>query len=473
VVEGSSAAIDPGAAPVLPDGVPVRRLAATLAAVANARGGTVWIGPEGLADAGAVEAARARVAQAALACEPPLESLTVRAVERDGRTMLAVDIPVGLAYVYSVNGRYWVRQNARNRPLGGRLLQQLILERGAADSASTAFEALPAPNATLEDLDWDRVRAYLARGLPREAGAPSTPTADVLSLSGPDLTRELGRGTGCLILQGDHAQPTFAGLLMFGLAPQHFLPSSEITLVRYAGRQMGDEFIREEVRGTLPEQILRAEAFLANNMRRGHRLSGWQRDEQTEYPLEAVREAVVNAVAHRNYSVRGEGIRVLMFADRLEVYSPGRLPGHVTLENLVDERFSRNWVIVQLLSSLGFIERLGYGIDRMIAAMEAAGLPKPSFSETANGFKVVLYGQGERLITAGPDPSRWSHLNLNERQRKVLTFLTESDRVTNRLYQELCPDVSAETIRRDLAELVDLGLLLKIGDKRATYYILK
>jgi ATP-dependent DNA helicase RecG len=470
VVEDSSAAIDPSDAPVLSDDAPLRRLATTLAAVANSRGGTVWLGREGLADAAAVEMARFRVAQAALACEPPLEGFTTRAVERDRRMMLAVDIPVALPYVYSVNGRHWVRQSGRNRPLGGRLLQQLILERGAAVSATTAFEALPAPNATLEDLDWDRVRAYLTRG---QADGPSSWAADVASLSVTALARELNRGSGCLFLQGDHAQPTFAGLLMFGLTPQHFLPSSEITLVRYAGHQMGDEFIREEVRGTLPEQIQRAEAFLANNMRRGHRLSGWQRDEQTEYPLEAVREAVVNAVAHRDYSVKGEGIRVLMFADRLEVYSPGRLPGHVTLENLVDERFSRNWFIVQLLSDLGFIERLGYGIDRMIAAMAAAGLPKPTFSETANGFKVVLYGQGERLITAGPDPSRWSHLNLNERQRTVLTFLTESDRVTNRLYQELCPDVSAETIRRDLAELVDLGLLLKIGDKRATYYILK
>jgi ATP-dependent DNA helicase RecG len=473
VVEGSSAAIDLSGAPVLPDGTPLRRLAMTLAAVANARGGTVWLGRESLADEAALGTARDRVAQAALACEPPLGGLAVRAVERDGRTMLAVEIPVGLPYVYSVSGRYWVRQSGRNRPLGGRLLQQLILERGAADSTSAAFEALPAPNAMLEDLDWDRVRAYLTRGSSSEAGAPSPPAANIDSLSAPALARELSRVAGGLILQGDHARPTFAGLLLFGLAPQQFLPSSEITLVRYAGPQMADEFIREELRGTLPEQIQRAEAFLANNMRRGHRLSGWQRDEQTEYPLEAVREAVVNAVAHRDYSVRGEGIRVLMFADRLEVYSPGRLPGHVTLENLVDERFSRNWVIVQLLSDLGFIERLGYGIDRMIAAMEAAGLPKPTFSETANGFKVVLYGQGERLITVGPDPSRWSHLNVNERQRKVLAFLTESDRVTNRLYQELCPDVSAETIRRDLAELVDLGLLLKIGDKRATYYILK
>lgn len=356
----------------------------------------------------------------------------------------------------------------RNRPAGDRELQQFTPAPGGADHALAAFEALPAPGASLEDIDWERVREYLA-------GGPVTTAADVLALPAPALARELARRTGCLLRreEGNPDRPTYAGLLMFGLAPQQFLPSSEITLVRYAGRQMGDEFIREEVRGTLPEQIRRAEAFLVNNMRRGHRLSAWRREEQTEYPREAVREAVVNAVAHRDYSVTGEGIRVLMFADRLEVYSPGRLPGHVTLDNIVDERFSRNWIVVRILSDLGFIERLGYGIDRMIAAMADAGLVKPVFSETANGFKVVLYGQGERIITDGPDPSRWNHLSLNERQLKVLAFLTENDRVTNRMYQELCPNVSPETIRRDLAELVDLSLLLKIGDKRATYYILK
>jgi predicted HTH transcriptional regulator len=100
---------------------------------------------------------------------------------------------------------------------------------------------------------------------------------------------------------------------------------------------------------------------------------------------------VVNAVAHRDYSLRGDSIRLLMFSDRMEVYSPGRLPGHVTLDNLLkDERFSRNEVIVQVLSDLGFIERLGYGIDRMIAAMQEAGLPAPRFEETAAGFRVTL-----------------------------------------------------------------------------------
>lgn len=278
---------------------------------------------------------------------------------------------------------------------------------------------------------------------------------------------------GCLRAtpQGDRL-PTYAGLLLFGRNPQQYLPSAEIIAVRYAGAAMSDEFVREDIRGPLGEQIRRAEAFLATNMRRGMRIRGFTREEVAEYPLAVAREAVVNAVAHRDYSLRGDSIRLLMFSDRMEVYSPGRLPGHVTLDNLLYERFSRNEVIVQVLSDLGFIERLGYGIDRMIAAMQEAGLPAPRFEETAAGFRVILLGHGHDLVSASP-AQRWGNELLNPRQEQAMAHVAEQGRITNSAFQTLCPDVSPETIRRDLADLVERGLLMKIGEKRATYYIMK
>jgi ATP-dependent DNA helicase RecG len=140
------------------------------------------------------------------------------------------------------------------------------------------------------------------------------------------------------------------------------------------------------------------------------------------------------------------------------------------VDNIVNERFSRNQAIVQVLADMGFIERLGYGIDRMIALMRDYGLPDPVFQETANGFTVILYGPGESLVST---TKRWAHLRLNERQERALAYLTEHGRITNREYQDLCPGVSPETIRRDLAELVARNLLLKIGEKRGTFYIFK
>ena len=438
------------------DTASVANLADTLVAFANAGGGTLLIGveprsgkPTGLKDP---EDAVDRALKAALATEPPLIIPMPQLTEREGHRILSIVVPPGLPNVYSFRGKYLIRDNARNRPLAPRQLRRLMMERGAV-----SFEALVPDGARLEDLDWEKAEGYLS-GLGR---MPSSSSEEAL------LKR------GCLVQRDGQLLPTYAGLLLFGREPQRWVRSSAILLVRYAGSIMGDTFVRDETQGTLPEQIRRAEAFVLDNMRRGVRLLGLERIEESEYPVEAIREAIVNAIAHRDYRIAGEEIRVLMFADRIEVYSPGRLPGHITVDNLVEERFSRNEIIVQILSDMGFIERLGYGIDRMIRLMTGAGLPPPKFEETAAGFQVTLVGQGASLISEQADLLRWRQAGLNERQEQALAHLLETGRITNREYQQLCPDVSAETIRRDLADLVSKDLLLKIGEKRATYYIFK
>jgi len=130
-------------------------------------------------------------------------------------------------------------------------------------------------------------------------------------------------------------------------------------------------------------------------------------------------------------------------------------------------------VIAQVLADLGFIERLGYGIDRMIRLMREWGLPAPRFAETSNGFRVTLRGPGERLLSDEVDKSKWRRLALNERQQTALDFIVKHQRIANRDFRELFPDVSEETIRRDLADLVEKDVLIKMGDKKGTYYILK
>jgi ATP-dependent DNA helicase RecG len=198
------------------------------------------------------------------------------------------------------------------------------------------------------------------------------------------------------------------------------------------------------------------------------------RQESLEYPFDAVRELLVNAVAHRDYNLQGDSIHLNIFSDRIEVHSPGGLPGPVTMDNLLQVRFSRNPVIVQVLSDMGYVEKLGYGLDRVVRSMREHGLRPPRFEELGGTFRVTLFGAlrpGARKQSSGLIDL--AEMGLNMRQETVLTFLDENRRITNREYQELCPEVHAETLRRDLADLVSRGLLIKIGDKRATYYILK
>ena len=225
---------------------------------------------------------------------------------------------------------------------------------------------------------------------------------------------------------------------------------------------------REEFIGPLPVIIDRAWRVIWEEMDKRAVVRGLHRQEETEYPQASVREALVNAVAHRDYRLTGRSIEVRMYTDRLEITSPGGLPAHITLDNIVDEHYSRNPRLVNGLYQWGYIEELGLGIDRMIEDMVNAGHLPPKFEAKSHRFSVILYNS--------KDPARAVHeweQNMNERQIKAVEYLQRTGTITNRDYRDLCPHVGAETLRLDLADLVTKGVLLKIGDKRGTRYILK
>ncbi|HRF95957.1 MAG TPA: ATP-binding protein, partial [Aggregatilineales bacterium] len=134
---------------------------------------------------------------------------------------------------------------------------------------------------------------------------------------------------------------------------------------------------------------------------------------------------------------------------------------------------SRNPIIVQVLADMGYIERLGYGIDRILELMTQHNLQHPDFQERQGGFQVVLYNQA---VIPTPQPSLVMLIeDINVRQEKAIDYLSHSNRtrITNSELQQMFPDVHAETIRRDLADLVAKNILEKFGSKRGSYYTLK
>ncbi|MCS6774213.1 MAG: ATP-binding protein [Anaerolineae bacterium] len=432
------------AAILSPEQATTEAVAETLVAFANGRGGVLVIP---LTDATTAPMVRERALSALLRSQPPLIVPLPYLLPSDAAPQaLIVEVPDGLPNVYGLEGRYLIRDGAQNKPLDGVALHMLLLQRG-----ENTWESLCPPDAMVEDLDLDKISAY----------ARAMNETDWLGL----LLRR-----GCVVRRGSTLHPTHAGLLLFGRAPQQWVRGAEILCARFQGTEMGDAFARQTIDGTLPEQIRRAEAFLADHLPRYARLTTWQRSDVPPYPPGVLREAVVNAVAHRDYRLTGSQIHVLIFSDRVEVRSPGRLPGHVTLDNLLRERYSRNEAIVQVLADLGFIERLGYGIDRMVRAMREAGHPEPLFEETDGGFAVTLFARAPiREVTPAAVPLSPQQVRI----QKMLSFLEQHGRITSREYQELCPEVNAETLRRDFNEMVERGVILRIGDKRGTYYILK
>ncbi len=435
--------------------VPVARLATTLVGMANAGGGTVLLGvtPRSGHLLGVVAPADTtdRVFQAALLAEPPLVLPVPRLVAVNDHQVMVISVPVGLPHVYALDGRYLGREGTQNNPLPARRLRQLLLERGVMQ-----FESLLPPGASLDDLDGEQVEQYAAR----------------VSGGGETSSREVLLRRGCLKLEDGVYRPTYAALLLFGRYPQQWLPGASVLAARFSGASFTETFMKQEIRGSLPQQLRQAELFLRENMRSVVRLVGLAHQETSEYPFEAVRELLVNAVAHRDYNLQGDVIHLNYFSDRIEVQSPGGLPGPVTLDNLLEARFSRNAVIVQVLADLGFVERLGYGLDRVVAVMRDQGLRPPRFEEIGGTFRVTLHGE---TLPPGSsvDLAVYQNLDINPRQQAVLVYLARRRRITNSEFQEICPEVHTETLRRDLADLVGRGVLIKVGDKRATYYILK
>jgi ATP-dependent DNA helicase RecG len=450
-----------------PEDVSVTRLAATMTGMANTDGGSILIGiaprsgqVQGVSD---IEKTIELTFQAALLVDPALVLPVPRVHSIGGSNpvqILWLTVPPGLPNVYSLEGSYLGRDGRQTNPLAARRLRQLLIERGAIQ-----LETIAPPQATLEDLDPGQIDAYLDT-LNRSGGFSKG--------AGRDVGWEILSQRGCLKRVDGDLRPTYAALLLFGRYPQQWLPNATILAAHFPGVAFSDRFVKQDINGTLPEQLHQAEAFVQANLRTVVRLAGLTRQEGPEYPFEAVRELLVNAIAHRDYNLQGDNIHLNIFSDRLEVQSPGRLPGPVTLDNLLEARFSRNAVIVQVLSDMGFIERLGYGLDRVVTVLRQNQLRPPRFEETAGCFRVTLHAPYAGPDSASiPDLSAYKDMNLNPRQEMALAHLALHRRISNSSFRELCPDVHPETLRRDLAELVSRSILLKIGDKRATYYILK
>jgi ATP-dependent DNA helicase RecG len=430
-------------------------LAETMVAFANADGGTILIG---LNEHGQVvdymmdEAVQGHLVRALLLCRPPVVT-DWEQYELPGGIVVALKIARSPELHALADGRVLIRAGVENRPMGGEAIRHL-----AATKSSGDFESEPVTGATLVDLDKALLDEYMRlraeRGYRSTAGGLQDHLVDM----------------GAMIEDGT---PTVAGMLLFGKHPQTFLPQSGLIFVKFLGKEArGRDGLagygrRVEIEGPAARIIERAWQVVNEEMRVEAVVNGLKREEMTEYPRFAVREALVNAVCHRDYRLSGRRVEIRMYEDRLEVISPGGLPGYITLDNIVEEHFSRNPRLVAGLFQWGYIEELGLGIDRMIEEMLQHGHAAPNFEAKPYSFTVRLHNTLER------SPVKNWPSNMNERQLRAMNLIEEQGRITNRDYRQLCPEVNPETLRLDLVDLVDKGLLLKIGDKKGTFYILK
>jgi len=245
--------------------------------------------------------------------------------------------------------------------------------------------------------------------------------------------------------------PTVGGLLLFGRERTEHFPDAWVQAGRFGGRDRSRILDRAEIRSHPVRAIEEAVAFVAKHALHGAEIGPVRRRESWNLPPVAVREAVINAVAHADYAQRGAPLRVAIFDDRLEVENPGLLPFGLTIEDLSHGVSKlRNRVIGRVFHTLGLIEQWGSGVQRMMSACREMGLPPPRFEELATRFRVTL--STERV---GP-PS------FDERDRSILDALADDEAL---LTSEIAAIIglTPRATRTRLARLVEQGHLRELG----------
>ena len=435
-------------------------IAETLISFANMEGGTIIIGLRSDGEKSIAKIDDEKLGQAL----KDAEELCNPTVVIDNWESLELPDSIGAVYALRVprsielhaltDGRVLIRSGARNRPLGGQEILRLAGTKSTGD-----FEARVLSGVSLADFSPKMIEEYQEKRAER--------TKRLYNGNSDDLLIEIGAVS-------PNGKPTVTGVLLFCEYPQQWLPQSSVVFAKFVGTTpRGENGLagysrREELTGPLPRLIEAAWNLIWSEMAVGAVVKGLEREEKLEYPQFAVREAIVNAICHRDYRLKGRRIEIRMYSDRLEVISPGGLPGFITVENIRDEHFSRNPRVVNGLFQWGYIEELGLGIDRMIEEMQQAGHQSPTFDARPYSFAVTLFNTRQKP-PALPDWIR----STNQRQMRALQYIRERGAITNREYRLLCAGVSAETLRLDLADLVDKGILLKVGSKKGTYYTLK
>lgn len=433
-----------------------RDFAHHLSAFANASGGLVVVGIEddgritGVSEEKENEFRKAAFDFLQIPPEYQVETVnTLLDSGEQGSVLLFHILPNSNDVIKLKSGEAFLRVGDSSRRLSAEMLSALEYSKGIKSYESRIVE-----DATLDDLDFDLIDRYV-------------------TLLGPTVSSalEVLKGRGLIREKNGEYKLTVAAILLFGKAPTQFLPGARIRFLRYEGitAGVGESFnlVKDiTIEKPLNTLLTEARALLETQMREFQQLG---RDgvfrKIPEYPSFAWLEGLVNAVAHRDYSLQGDYIRVAMFDDRIEFSSPGRLPSIVTVDNIQTTRFSRNPMIARVLGDFGWVRELNEGVKRIYTDMASFFLEPPSFSEP-NGNTVLLVlknniaSRSMRRVETQKIRFTECWNSLSKLDRDLVYYIVNIDKCTPRNLSELTGK-SRPTITAHLKRLLELHIIVE------------
>jgi len=354
---------------VRPEGI-----AKEIVAFANTQGGTLLIG---VSDDGEVlgvqedknyEEYLSNIARNNII---PAIDIQINTITHDNKKIIVVSIPKGKDKPYqTLNHQFLVRIGSTNRVATQSELMRLFQQSGVFH-----YDAIAVENSSIKNINLNKITEYFDNYQ--------------VDFSDEEYPQNLLKNTDIMT---DQYQLTIAGLLVFSLNPQKFMPDACISFAHFSGDEITEELIdKKTITGTLDYQIDTALAVIKNNIKLPSIINGSKLDYlKFNYPDKVFRELIVNACVHRNYAISGSRIRILMFSNRIEFISPGKLPNTVTIEKLsYGVSYSVNPIIVKFMENLRYIDKLGRGLP-MVYKIAKDNHKQIKFEEIGEEFKVTI-----------------------------------------------------------------------------------
>jgi ATP-dependent DNA helicase RecG len=380
-------------------------------------------------------------------CISPSPIITIEHLKVDKKDVIVTTIQKAIDNLYyTYEGAIYVRVGSTTKKLEGRNHLDFLRNKQIL-SFDEGYEDL----VKINDLDIDRIKEYLEkRG--QNSFLRNHSVEDFL------ISKKLATKNGKLKIKN-------STVLLFSKNPQYFYPQNEVKLVKFLDNEPVEILSHKLIQKNLFDSIEESINFIKENVRKEIRLRGEAKSKEIyEYPLEAIREAIVNAVTHRDYFSR-DSIQVYIFNNRIEITSPGSLPQGLTKELFGTISVRRNPITYVFLRDLGYVEGLGTGVPRMKNYVRKMNLRDPEFIFTESFFRVIFYNK------KGSKKPIKSKEDLNERQINALDYLKRNKTIKSSTYEEI-NNVSHATAVKEINEMVEFKYLKKIGAYRGVYYIL-
>lgn len=361
----------------------------------------------------------------------------------EDKTIVIVEVSEGMNKPYfrrseGVEKGVYVRVGSHTVHATEALIEELKWQSRGLD-----FECLPAYRATLDDLDLNAVQKFL----------DNRKTDSVYKVDESIL-----RVYNIIAFDQSQSYPSMLGLLLFGKKPQSYLSEAMIICSHFKGVEGREAIATVDCEGTLFSQFEQAYAFITERIYHSFSIQSLKRKTQPEIPTEAIREALLNAIVHRNYYIKAP-TKIAIYDDRVEIFSPGAFPGIISAENLcAGITYLRNPAICKILREAGYVEKLGSGFITIFSSYQKRGLQPPQVIEGDDFVKCIL-PRGVKLAQPQAD---------NDEQAILDLFVMHDNITVHHITQKFA--ISRQTALRRVKKLIDAGLLEKIGETKNTHY---